>query len=77
MNNRKLRLAKAQAKALQGQTIVAIHLRPFKTGRAPGDMTCDPVFELDDGTLVGFLVVETEVAVYGVELVITEPERLQ
>ena len=51
---------------LVGRTIVRVELNPFSDERAGGaGVAYDPSLILDDGTLVRFVVQETEVGEYG------------
>ena len=55
-------------RALIGRKIVGVKLRPFPTGRGPGDRATDPIIILNDGTWIGFSTQETEVGEYGTSL---------
>lgn len=54
------------ASHLVGLTIVAANLRPFDGGRS--SPAFNPVLTLSDGSKITFLVQETEVGEYGVEI---------
>ena len=54
---------------LRWRTIVEVHLNPFDNGR--GGTSTEPVFVLDDGTRVWFVVEETETG-YGVQVMATK-----
>lgn len=58
-------------KHLIGRRIVAVDMRPFKTGPRGHERTChDPCVTLDDGSVLTFAVEETEEgASYGVDIV--------
>lgn len=66
-----------RARDLVGRTIVAVDFRPFRHERALGGedlspYTTDPVLILDNGREVRFVVCETEVGEYGVEIAISD-----
>ena len=50
---------------LKGRKIAALELNPAPNGR--GGVAYDPVFVLDNGAEVSFLVQETDTGEYGVE----------
>lgn len=64
--------AKELNRRLVGQRIAAVRTRPFSDGH--GRTTTDPEIETSDGTLIRFVVAETEHE-YGVEIVLTQPRQ--
>ena len=59
--------------SLRGRTVKSVRLRRFATGMpAPANWATDPEIEFTDGTVLRFIVQETEVGDYGVELCIRE-----
>jgi len=56
-----------KARDLIGRTIVAVDFRVFSTGRGREKST-NPVITLDNGRKLWFVVAETEVGIYGVEI---------
>lgn len=60
----------ASKRDIVGRKIVAVDWRPFETGRTEREKTTDPVLVLDNGTRLTFVVMETEVGEYGIEIVV-------
>jgi hypothetical protein len=60
---------KARKSSLIGHTIIDVQFHSFDDGR--GGATDDPTLVLDNGRRVDFMVRETEVGRYGVEIEIT------
>lgn len=63
----------ASARHLVGRRIVAVDMRSFKSGEGRGKRVChDPVVTLDDGSVLSFVVEETDSGdCYGVSIVRT------
>jgi hypothetical protein len=53
---------------LIGRKILAVDWNVFLTGRSGHPRSTDPVLFLDDGTSISFVVIETEIGEYGVEV---------
>jgi hypothetical protein len=60
----------AKARDLVGRTITAVDFRKFQRGPNRGWAT-DPVLTLDNGKQVHFVVQETEVGEYGIEVCVS------
>lgn len=58
------------AKRLEGKRIVRFRSNPFRTAR--GDWAHSPTISLDDGSLLRFVVEETDSYEYGVFIVVTK-----
>ena len=58
------------ARFLAGKTIKRVTMRPFLTENTgePRQKTTDPVIHFTDGSFITFVVVETEVGEYGIEV---------
>ena len=56
-----------------GKKIVGYNERKFEDGR--GGYACDPVFILSDGSMLTFMVVETESLQYGISIIRTAPKK--
>lgn len=58
---------------LKGRRIVKVEPRAFRTGKKTESRECswtyDPYFTLDDGSRIHFVVEETEVGAYGINVV--------
>ena len=65
---------------LVGKTIAAVEMHPFRANpdcSVDRRMAHDPVITFTDGTKLRFVVQETEIGVYGVDLLISIPPRKQ
>lgn len=60
---------------LRGRKIVRIEWNEFDNGR--GEKVTDPIFHLDDGSLVSFSVAETEVGEYGINVNWHRPNKVE
>ena len=56
-----------------GRTIVGVEWRPADDGR--GETVADPELILDDGRRIGFVVQETDVGEYGIDIVLLAAPR--
>ncbi len=63
-------LSKNIRKNVIGKKIVKLRLNRFSTRVAGNPYSYDPVFVLEDGTRIAFVVAETETGEYGIEPVI-------
>lgn len=64
--------SKEICKRLLGRRIVKVYPRSFRTGNSRSDYSYKPIIELDDGTQVRFVVAETQIGTYGIDLVFEE-----
>ena len=70
--------AKDLNRRLRGRRIIKAKARSFRTGRKEDPWATDPHLILDDGSVIWFVVDETEVGCYGVSVCIDdEPENGQ
>lgn len=61
---------------LKGRRIVKVEMNAFRDGRrGRNSYAHDPIIYLDDGTQIGFVTEETEVGVYGVDLIIIPKQQ--
>ena len=66
---------KVTKRDLLGRKIVDVNFRRFATDRPKNPWTTAPILTLDNGRRLWFVVAETEVGEYGVEISISKRER--
>jgi hypothetical protein len=67
----------AKKRDIVGRKIVGIVWNYFDTGRTDPSKTTDPVLILDNGTRLSFVVRETEVGEYGIEVSVHKPSEVK
>lgn len=61
---------------IAGKTVSRVDMRPFDSGHVSyGKIAHDPVIHFTDGSCVSFVTEETEVGVYGVDIVYRKAGR--
>lgn len=70
---------KELVRRLKGRRIVDVKLRKFRVGSAthprPKEWTYDPLFVLDNGSELSFIVAETEHSEYGIRPLLVKVTR--
>jgi hypothetical protein len=65
----------AIAKKLRGKKLARLTVNIFETGQDQHPLTCSPKLHFADGTVLRFVVNETEHGEYGLELVLDESAK--